>query len=33
MLVTLNEILPDAKKNHYAVGLFNTCLLYTSRCV
>lgn len=24
MLVTLNEILPDAKKNHYAVGLFNT---------
>lgn len=24
MLVTLNEVLPDAQKNHYAVGLFNT---------
>lgn len=24
MLVTLNEVLYDAKKNHYAVGLFNT---------
>ena len=24
MLVTLREILPDAKKNRYAVGLFNT---------
>ncbi len=24
MLVNLNHILPDAQKNHYAVGLFNT---------
>ncbi|MBR3300079.1 MAG: class II fructose-bisphosphate aldolase, partial [Clostridia bacterium] len=24
MLVTLNEILPKAQKEHYAVGLFNT---------
>ena len=24
MLVNLNDILPDAQKNHYAVGLFNT---------
>lgn len=24
MLVTLNDVLLDAKKNHYAVGLFNT---------
>lgn len=24
MLVTLNEVLKDAQKNHYAVGLFNT---------
>ncbi len=24
MLVNLNQILPDAQKNHYAVGLFNT---------
>ena len=24
MLVTLNEVLRDAKKNKYAVGLFNT---------
>ncbi|MBP3389108.1 MAG: class II fructose-bisphosphate aldolase, partial [Clostridia bacterium] len=24
MLVTLNEVLKDAKKNKYAVGLFNT---------
>lgn len=24
MLVTLNDVLEDAKKNHYAVGLFNT---------
>ena len=24
MLVTLNDVLPDARKNHYAVGLFNT---------
>jgi fructose-bisphosphate aldolase class II len=23
MLVTMNEILPEAKKGHYAVGLFN----------
>ena len=26
MLVTLREILPDAKKNRYAVGLFNTAV-------
>lgn len=25
MLVNLNDILPSAKKNGYAVGLFNTC--------
>ena len=24
MLVNLNEVLLDAQKNHYAVGLFNT---------
>ena len=24
MLVTLNEVLKDAQKNKYAVGLFNT---------
>ena len=31
MLVNMNEVLLPAKKNHYAVGLFNACLLYTSR--
>ena len=26
MLVTLNDILPAAQKEHYAVGLFNTVI-------
>ena len=31
MLVTLNEILSDAKQNHYAVGLFNMLNLEMAR--
>ena len=27
MLVTMNDILPQAKKGHYAVGLFNAVTL------
>ena len=27
MLVTMNEVLHDAKKGHYAVGLFNAVTL------
>lgn len=33
MLVTLNEVLKDAKKNQYAVGLFNTVNLEMARGV
>lgn len=33
MLVTLNDILYDAKKNHYAVGLFNTVNLEMAKGV
>lgn len=33
MLVTLNEILHDAKKKHYAVGLFNTVNLEMAKGV
>lgn len=33
MLVTLNEVLKDAQKNHYAVGLFNTVSLEMARAV
>ncbi len=33
MLVTLNEVLKDAKKNKYAVGLFNTVNLEMARGV
>lgn len=33
MLVTLNEVLRDAKKNQYAVGLFNTVNLEMARGV
>ena len=33
MLVTLNDILPHAKKNHYAVGLFNTVNLEMAKGV
>ena len=33
MLVTLNEVLQDAKKNRYAVGLFNTVSLEMARGV
>lgn len=33
MLVTLNEVLKDAKKNNYAVGLFNTINLEMAKGV
>ena len=33
MLVTLNEVLRDAQKNHYAVGLFNTVNLEMAKGV
>ena len=33
MLVTLNDVLLDAKKNHYAVGLFNTVNLEMAKGV
>lgn len=33
MLVNLNEILPKAQKNHYAVGLFNTVNLEMAKGV
>ncbi len=33
MLVTLNEVLKDAKNNHYAVGLFNTVNLEMAKGV
>lgn len=33
MLVTLNEVLKDAKKNHYGVGLFNTVNLEMAKGV
>ncbi|NLN82623.1 MAG: class II fructose-bisphosphate aldolase [Clostridiales bacterium] len=33
MLVTLNEVLPDAQRNHYAVGLFNTVNMEMARGV
>lgn len=33
MLVTLNEVLKDAQKNHYAVGLFNTVNLEMAKGV
>jgi len=33
MLVNLNEVLLDAKKNHYGVGLFNTINLEMARAV
>ena len=29
MLVTLNEILPKARRGHYAIGAFNTSNLVT----
>lgn len=33
MLVTLNDVLKDAQKNHYAVGLFNTLNMEMARGV
>ncbi len=33
MLVTLNEVLKDAQKNKYAVGLFNTVNLEMAKGV
>lgn len=33
MLVTLREVLSDAKKNHYGVGLFNTVNLEMAKAV
>lgn len=33
MLATLHEVLPDAKKQHYAVGLFNTVNLEMAKGV
>ena len=33
MLVTLNDVLEDAQKNHYAVGLFNTLNMEMARGV